>query len=152
MVAHVYGFDPSLAPEGKTLIWVMFGTNYAYWHDLREDRDRYKAEKDRVVSQVIALLDRHYPGLADQVEMIDVATPVTFERYTGNWQGSMLGWLSTAKTMNMRMSKTVPGLDGFYMVGTWVLGGSLPGAATSSRHVVQILCDVDKKPFVATVP
>jgi phytoene dehydrogenase-like protein len=152
MVAHVYGFDPSLAPEGKTLIRVIFATDYASWKDLREDRDRYKAEKDRVADQVIALLERRYPGLADQVEMIDVATPVTFERYTGNWKGSWLGWLSTAKTMNMRMSKTLPGLDSFYQVGTWVLGSSLPAAATSGRHVVQILCDKDKKPFRAPVP
>lgn len=153
MPAHIYGFDPSLAPEGKTLIRVMFASDYAYWKDLRtQDRERYKAEKERVADQVIALLDHRYPGLADQVEMIDVATPVTFERYTGNWQGSWLGWLSTAKTMNMRMSKTLPGLGNFYMVGTWVLNGSLPGAVTSGRQVTQIICHKDKKPFVTTVP
>jgi hypothetical protein len=54
--------------------------------------------------------------------------------------------------MNMRMSKTLPGLGGFYMVGTWVLGSSLPAAATSGRHVIQILCNKDKAPFVTTVP
>ena len=47
--------------------------------------------KEQVADQVIELLDRRYPGLADQVEMRDVATPVTFERFTGNWQGSWMG-------------------------------------------------------------
>jgi phytoene dehydrogenase-like protein len=152
MAAHIYGFDPSLAPEGKTLIRVMLYTSYSYWADLRPDRERYRAEKEKLAEQVIALLERRYPGLAEQVDMIDVSTPVSFERYTGNWKGSWLGWLSTAKTMNMRMDKTLPGLEGFYMVGTWVLGSSLPASVTSGRHIAQILCHEDGKPFVTTVP
>jgi phytoene dehydrogenase-like protein len=152
MAAHIYGFDPSVAPEGKTLVRVLLPSSYEYWKDLRQDRERYRAEKEHVAEQVIALFDRRYPGLADQVEMIDVSTPVTFERYTGNWRGSWMGWLSSAKTMNMRISKTLPGLDSLYMVGTWVLNSSLPYAVVSGRHVTQILCKADKKPFVTTVP
>jgi len=152
MPAHIYGFDPSLAPEGKTLVRVLFASDYAYWKDLRQDRERYKAEKEQVAEQVIALLDRRYPGLADQVEMIDVATPATFERYTGIWQGSYLGWVATPQMMNMHISKTLPGLGSFYMIGTWTMNGSLPMAATSGRHVTQIICNKDKRPFVTTVP
>ena len=54
--------------------------------------------------------------------------------------------------MNMRMDKTLPGLDIFYMVGTWVLNGSPPSAVMSGRHVVQIPCNKDQKTFVTTVP
>jgi phytoene dehydrogenase-like protein len=152
VAAHIYGFDPNLAPEGKTLIRVFMPTDYAYWADLRKDRERYRAEKEQVANAVIGLLDRRYPGLAEQVGMIDLSTPVTFERYTGNWKGTWLGWLSTPETMNARMDKTLPGLDHFYMIGTWVLNGSLPYAATSGRHVTQILSNKDGKPFVATLP
>jgi phytoene dehydrogenase-like protein len=150
---HRFSFDPSLAPEGKTLVRVMLASDYEYWRGLREqDRARYRAEKGQIADQVIAVLDRRYPGLAAQVEMRDVATPVTFERFTGNWQGSWLGWLSTPQVLGMKMSKTLPGLDNFYMAGQWVLGGSLPGAATSGRDVTQMVCEKDKKPFVTTVP
>jgi hypothetical protein len=54
--------------------------------------------------------------------------------------------------MMTQMSKTLPGLDNFYMVGQWVGGSSLPGAVTSGRHVTQIICHKDNKPFVTTVP
>jgi phytoene dehydrogenase-like protein len=81
-----------------------------------------------------------------------VATPVTFERYTGNWQGSFEGWRPTCKYLNLSMDKTLPGLKNFYMVGHWVQpGGGLPPAAASGRDVVQILCKKDKKNFVAYV-
>ncbi len=61
---------------------------------------------------------------------------MTFERYTGNWQGTFLGWLITTKTLRMRMSKTLPGLKNFYMAGQWVEpGGSVPTATMSGRNV-----------------
>jgi phytoene dehydrogenase-like protein len=70
------------------------------------------------------------------------------------------GWVMGSKPanndyyrlMNMRVSKTLPGLDSFYLVGTWVNNGSLPGAVTSGRHVAQVICHEDKRPFVTTVP
>jgi len=57
----------------------------------------------------------------------------------------------TPETWNLRMSKTLPGLDNFYMVGQWVEpGGGLPPAAFSGRNLTQILCKRDKRPFVTT--
>jgi phytoene dehydrogenase-like protein len=152
LAPHVYNFDPDLAPAGKTLVRVMLASDYEHWRDLRQDRERYDAKKQQIADQVIDLLDRRFPGLAALVEMIDVATPVTFERYTGNWQGSYMGWLLAPKTINMRMSKTLPGLENFYMAGQWVQGCSLMYAVVHGRHVNQIICQKDKRPFVTTMP
>lgn len=151
---HIYNFDPNLAPAGKTLLRVkLYYSNYEYWKQLREDPERYKAEKEQIADVVVASLDRRFPGLADQVEMRDVATPMTFERYTGNWRGSFMGWKDTAETVGMRMSKTLPGLDNFYMTGHWVdPPGGTPGAAMSGRYVTQIICKHDKKKFVTSTP
>ena len=150
---HIYNFDPGLAPAGKTVLKVMFDSDYAYWKKLKQDPERYEAEKEQIADKVIALLDQRFPGLAAQVEMSDVATPMTWERYTGNWQGSFEGWQPTTKTLGMRMSKTLPGLNNFYMVGQWVEpGGGLPPAVMSGRNVTQIICKKDKRPFVTTTP
>jgi phytoene dehydrogenase-like protein len=151
---EIGNFDPTLAPPGKTVLKTMFAADYAYWETLRQDPERYQAEKERIGDQVIALLDQRYPGLAGQVEMRDVATPVTWERYTGNWQGSMEGWMITQKTFPpFRMSKTLPGLKSFYMAGQWVEpGGGVPTAALSGRNVMQIICKRDRQAFVTTTP
>ncbi len=151
---ETYNFDSTLAPPNKTALRIMLPSDYAYWQGLRQDLDLYKAEKKKIADTVIALLDGHYPGLADQVEMWDVATPLTWERYTGNWKGSYEGWLSTEKTMPpFRMRKTLPGLASFYMAGQWVEpGGGLPAVAGSGRNVIQIICKRDKRIFVTKVP
>ena len=152
-MVHIYNFDPTLAPEGKTAITLMIDSDYDYWKALRQDMPRYKEEKDRIAKTVIEILDRRFPGLAEQVEMIDVSTPITFERYTGNWQGTFEGWLITPKTMMLNMKKTLPGLDGFYMVGQWVSpGGGLPCGPMTGRAVVQLMCHKDGKKFVTTKP
>jgi len=153
ITVRTYSFDPTLAPPGRNVVKVQFFADYDYWKDLKETPERYKAEKERVANKVIELLDRRFPGLAGQVEMRDVATPMTWVRYTGNWRGSYEGWLPTTKTLGMRMSKTLSGLKDFYMVGQWVEpGGGLPPAALSGRNVIQMICRKDKRRFVATLP
>jgi len=150
---EIHNFDPTLAPQGKTVVKVIFPSDYDYWKKLKQDLARYKAEKEQIADKVIALLDQHFPGLAGQVEMCDVATPITWERYTGNWRASFEGWLITTKTFGMRMGKTLPGLKNFYMAGQWVEpGGGVPSAAMSGRNVIQIICKQDKKPFATSIP
>ena len=66
--------------------------------------------------------------------MRDVATPMTWERYTGNWRGSYEGWQFNTSSFTSSMKKTLPGLDNFYMAGQWVNpGGGMPTAAMSGR-------------------
>ena len=97
------------------------------------------------------VIDRRIPGFADKVEAVDVATPVTFERYTGNWNGSIEGWLLTTRTLSMRMASTLPGLAGLFMIGQWVHpGGGLPTAAWSGRNLIRKLCDQQGRRFQAS--
>ncbi len=153
--AMIYNFDPSLAPPGKTVLTVMIPTEYAYWKNLYgdgSDCEQYEAEKQRVALEVIRVLDRRFAGLAEQVEMADVATPLTFERYTGNWQGSFEGWLPTPKTVTQALPKTLPGLENFYMVGQWVQpGGGLPSGVMTGREVIQRMCKQDGIKFTTVV-
>jgi phytoene dehydrogenase-like protein len=149
----VYNFDRSLAPAGKTLAIVSISADYDRWKALREDPARYRAEKELAAERVIDALEQRIPGIRAKVEMRDVATPVTWERYTGNWRGSYEGWLPTGQSLGKGMSKTLPGLSDFYMVGQWVSpGGGLPPAVSTGRHVVEILCKNDGRRFVALEP
>jgi phytoene dehydrogenase-like protein len=152
-----YCYDPTMAPQNKSAIAVVFRSNYAYWKSLSGEPERYEAEKKEIAIKAIEQLETRFPGVTDQVEVVDVATPLTYERYTGNWQGSEMGWLATATTMMMAirgkgMDKTLPGLERFYMAGQWAEpGGGLPPAAMSGRNVIRTICKQDKRPFLTTV-
>lgn len=150
-----YCFDPSLAPAGKSVIIVMLRTNYAYWQRIYGRRP-YDSEQDQVGEILIDFLEKIYPGIKEDIEVIDVATPLSYERYTGNWQGSSVGWLLTKETMVMMiqgMGKTLPGLKNFYMAGQWVEpGGSVPVVAMSGRNAIQLICHQDGNEFVTSLP
>jgi phytoene dehydrogenase-like protein len=149
----IYNFDDSFASAGKTVVRFVLDTDYDYWKTLGENRDGYLAEKERIAGTLIAALEERFPGISSQIEMWDVATPLTFERYTGNWKGSALGWDCTTETFFMPMSKTLPGLDNFFMAGQWVEpGGGVPTVAVSGRNVIQLICKREKKPFVTRLP
>ena len=120
---ELYSFDPSLAPAGKSVIKVMLRSRYAYWKALASDHGAYEAEKQTIAETVIAQLERRFPGLSAQVEVADVATPLTTERYTGNYHGYQAWGAPGAGITGIfkGLSKTLPGLSDFYMVGQWAL-------------------------------
>jgi phytoene dehydrogenase-like protein len=155
MLVHIFNQDPTLAPPGKTSLVVMMEGDYEYWKELAQDRAAYDEKKDQVARTVVELLDQRFPGISQQVEMVDVATPLTFERYTGNWKGSFEGWLLTPRNSSVifkPMSQTLPGLQNFYMCGQWVEpGGGLPTGVTSGRRLVKALCKQDEIEFQTTV-
>lgn len=146
----IYNFDPTLAPPGKTVIRVILHTqNFHYWNELRtHDIDQYTHEKDRIGHAIVDILEEYLGNIKQYVEVVDVATPATFHRYTGNWQGIIHGWKWLPGLIPEHIKPTLPRLKNFYMAGQWVLpGGGISGAFITARHLSQIICAKDKKPF-----
>jgi phytoene dehydrogenase-like protein len=149
LVRH-YCFDPSLSPPCKSVVVVQIPSPYEYWERLRRDPVRYKAEKEAVATTIIGQLENRFPGISGRIEVVDVSTPITTKRYTGNWQGSIMGWLATNQTADIDKSKTLPSLEHFYMIGQWAEArGGLPSVAMSARHAIQIICAKDGNAFIA---
>ncbi|WP_286476667.1 phytoene desaturase family protein [Methanobacterium sp. CWC-01] len=148
-----HSFDHTLAPKGKTAFTVAVETNYDYWAELKEKPDEYSNEKKKIEEAIVNGLSELYPKIRDEIEVMDIATPLTFIRFTGNWKGSYQGWLFTKKSHAAQIPQTLHGLFNFYMAGQWVSpGGGLIGAATSAKHAVQMICKNEKQHFKTTKP
>ncbi len=140
---RIFNFDPTFAPAGKTSVVCFLATyNHEYWISLHErDRAAYEAEKERVAHDVIRIFEERFPAGKGKIEVVDVATPSTVIRYTGNWKGSMEGWLLTPSTGFRPLPPVLPGLKDFYMVGQWVSpGGGLPSGLLTARNTSRIIC------------
>jgi phytoene dehydrogenase-like protein len=150
-----YGYDPTLAPSGKSVLEVQLETDYDLWSGLARNRGQYEGEKDRIAEAVVEALDQRFPGLSQEVEALDVATPMTWERITGNWRGAYEAWLPTRGNLmsNLRggIRTTLPGLERFFMTGQWVSGGGLPSVAPAARGLVKAICKRDGRRFVTRV-
>lgn len=143
-------FDKTTAPAGKSALEVWYATDYSYWENLLKNRAKYDNEKNRIAEETADALEKRWPGFRSKIEITDVPTPMTYVRYTDNWQGSPDGWyITTENMMDQQMRRTLPGLDNLYMVGQWTapFTGTVM-AALSGRQLIQILCKKDRRNFV----
>ena len=60
---EVFGFDPTLAPEGKTVVKVVFDSNYDYWKELSTNPEKYSLEKQKVADLLAEKLEKRFPTI-----------------------------------------------------------------------------------------
>jgi len=145
-----FSFDPTFAPPGKTAVTSILPTrNFKFWEDLRQrDPKQYCAEKSRVSEAVITVLERRLPGIRDEIEVVDVSTPATVKRYTGNWKGSQEGWLMPPGAGFRPFPNTLPGLNRFFLIGQWIMpGGGLPSGPMTAKPAIKAICKEDHVHF-----
>lgn len=149
-------YAEGFAPPGKSLLHCTYFSDCASWQGLRgRSRRAYRARKQQAADAVRQVLARRYPGVAGRIEVIQVASPATTARYTGNTRGSILAWTAFSEADDVatrlvnRDRMRLPGLRGFSMAGHWVALGGLIRAASSGRFAVQYLCAELGVPFRA---
>ena len=149
---EILNFDPTLAPTGKTVVKINFYSSYDYWKEISADGEKYRTHKQEVAALVAKRLDKRFPGFSEHIEAVDVATPVSVTHWTGGYRGFAQPWPPPnefAKEINKNgVSKTLPGLQNFYMVGQWA-GGTfgLGTVCLMGRNLVSEICKKDRIPF-----
>lgn len=152
---EIFNFDSSFAPAGKTVVKVVFDSNYDYWKKLSEDKNLYAEEKRKIADVIAERLDKRFPGFKSKIEAVDVATPVSVEHWVAAYRGYCVPYPAPAElakevTKN-GVSKTLPGLQGLHMVGQWAGAFySTNQVSLMGRELVEQLCKKDNKKFVAT--
>jgi phytoene dehydrogenase-like protein len=128
------------APEGGTSLTTAFlGDTYDFWKKAM-DEGRYESEKQALSQQIERELCKKYPQATGNIEVIDIATPLTYERYTGAYRGSWMSTVGVGDTMKPYPA-TVKDARGLYFAGHRLIPpGGLPAAAVSGRNAAQHVC------------
>lgn len=145
MDLEVLNSKTEMVPEGKSVVRIPFTASYSYWKKLSCDRELYVDKKHEIATKVIERLGVLIPGIKEKIEVVDVSTPITTERFTGNFHGMQV-WTPRSKQgriMSKGLSKTLPGLDDFYMVGQWAQG--LIGIATAAVQGKKLIQRLGKR-------
>ena len=104
------GRDASLAPAGKGSLMIQCPASMAYEQQWRAGSDLTRGAPYRALKQEFAgiLLDRIEatlaPTLRQHIEVMEIATPVTYWRYTGNTGGRMSGAKPTGRNILARVA------------------------------------------------
>ena len=146
-----YAYDKTLkAPDGNTVIQATLQGNddmYFWWKDVKETGD-YKAMKKNIAEQTLEIYLQRYPHLRGKIEIIDVITPLTYQRYLNGRHGSFQGFVQTSHGKALMQKGEIKGLKNFIFSGQWLLrSGGLPPAVIMGKFACQRICKKDKIKF-----
>lgn len=76
-----YDYEKTYQKPNHQVITVFLKTDFDPWVAIKHlDSEAYKQLKQRVASSLIEELDARFAGLKDAIDVLDVATPATYER------------------------------------------------------------------------
>jgi all-trans-retinol 13,14-reductase len=126
------------SPAGKNTVNIMVLQGYDHWKEYESDyfkgkKEAYRLEKERMAAILIRNVEETLlPGLSGAVEVMEIGTPLTNVRYTGNYRGAIYGWDQTVDNSgNRRLGHGTP-LKNLYLAGAWTRPGHGYPAVLSS--------------------
>ena len=137
--------DKTLAPEGKGTLTIFipgFIDHYDRWKtEFDEDGkvvrgDEYRKLKHEIADQLIKRIeDELNIKLEENIAYLDIATPITHERYTGNRGGTMMGARPGKANMKAKVAHYKTPVENLYLSGHWAeLGGGVPIAVRAAMN------------------
>ncbi len=128
--------DPSVASHGKQALFIGRLENFSEWEPFKSDETAYRARKIALADELITRAEEFLPGLRAHIEVQDAASPLTYERYTSNWQGATTGWnWNPAYAPHFNFAKDLP-LKNFYAVGHFTFNpGGVPTAMITAWYI-----------------
>jgi len=128
------------APQGGTALTTAFmDDTYDFWKKAK-DEGRYEVEKKALAEQIKRAICTKYPQAVDKIEVIDIATPLTYERYTGAYRGSWMGFMNKGDKQ-VQYPGYLDSVKSLYFAGHRMLSpGGLPVALLSGRQAAQMVC------------
>lgn len=142
-----YEYEPSFAPEGKTVLQVNIPQreeDFAYWRSL--DREKYISEKQKISDLVAGSLCEKFPMLKDSLRLLDCWTPLTYQRYCNSYHGSYMAFIKTNHVKIPTIKGTVKGVPNLFIASQWLMSpGGLPVAAATGKFAIQRILKKEKR-------
>lgn len=125
MINSHFSTHEGCTPKGKSQLSIGFIASYSLEENwgIEDGRrgEKYKNTKARVRDMVLDILEKRIPNIRDHIEVIVDATPITYERYSGNRRGAYTGY---RKKSSYILDKNIPSnkgkVDGLYFSSHWV--------------------------------
>jgi len=139
-----FAFAPQFCKKGGTLLQVVIQEQeFEYWKKLKtESETAYKQAKEIIAMQAIVEIESVYPETRGKIEWLDVATPLTLQRYCHSYQGAYLSFSTLhGKDPLENHEGAIYGIKNMFLAGQWVFqNGGLPMAAIAGKFAVQRIC------------
>ncbi len=104
-------YYPEVRPqrkESRYAIVTSINQRFSSWKDL--SRERYEAEKARIIEESFSGLEKFIPDIRAKVDWVEAATPRTVQRYVRHRDGTSFGTKFEGLQVSMALPEKVRGL------------------------------------------
>ena len=143
--------DSTLAPEGKGTLTIYSSGDIRYGDNWKTEPGyvrgpAYEAFKDAHAQALIDRVEKAMaPGLSKHIEVMDLATPVTHLRYTGNRDGTIMAQVANKKNMQLGVSGHQTPVENLYLSSHWAeYGGGVPVAVKAAANAALFVMRSDR--------
>lgn len=131
--------DPSLAPDGQNIL--MLTTLCPF-----QIGESWRRAKQPLQQQLLDKAERHFPGLKDNLTLVESGSPRTLERYTLNGQGAAYGFAPSPEQIGPNRPGVQGPLPGLYLAGHWTRpGGGVAGVSVSAQLAAQAILNIPEQ-------
>lgn len=138
--------DASVAPKGKGILTIhcpAMMNSHSAWHtdEGRQRGEAYRAFKKQFAEIMIRRVEEHFaPGLRDHIDVMEAATPVTYWRYTGNTDGTIMGSMPTGRNIRARICCCKTPVRNLLVAGHWASpSGGVPVAMQTGANAALLI-------------
>lgn len=147
--------DKSLAPKDKgtlTIFAPAFFKDYSEWGTIVDQNGKrirgaeYKSKKEEVAEIIMSRVEQYLNiELKKHIEYLDIATPITHERYTDNKEGTMMGARPGKANYQLGVANYKTPYKNLFVGGHWAeLGGGVPIAVQAGVNASLLILKNEK--------
>ena len=137
---RVYDYDETLFPMGKRVIQcnvLQNAENYAYWFGLKDNKEKYNQEKQRIAEELRLRVEKKFPQLEGKLIVLGTYSPVTFTTWCNAYKGGYMSFNPQKGYKSKYVKSIIKGVNNLYLASQWIqTGGGLPIAAASGKFAI----------------
>lgn len=142
-----FGYDRSLSKDGETVVQAIVNTNEDMFDKLVSmGREEYKVFKAQLAE---CLRDKIYEAdgnLYGELELLDVATPLTFTHYCNSYKGTFMTYMLTKNNKQMKLANNCLPIKNLALANHWMMvPGGIPIAAMQGKFAVMTIEQFEKQ-------
>ncbi len=148
--------DKSVCPEDKGIVSIYMNADfekYEFWQTKTDESgnriqgEAYHKLKNDIAQKMIQRVDREInPEFSKHILFYEVATPITYHRYTGNYKGTIMGAKPGKENMKNKVDSYLTPVENLLTGGQWAeLGGGVPITSKAAMNTTLIILRNENK-------
>ncbi|RLD71325.1 MAG: NAD(P)/FAD-dependent oxidoreductase, partial [Bacteroidetes bacterium] len=142
--------DTSICPTGQGMLTIYMAASmdkYDNWKTKKGENGEtirtkeYYNLKEDIAQQLLNRIERELaPNLKKHILFYETASPYTYNRYTDNYRGTMMGQRPGKINMQNKVASHITEIENLFVGGQWAeLGGGIPIATRSAMNTMLII-------------